>query len=105
MISEEAHKKLGAHQSKMRETVGSDMSRSLRFFQSVYGPTDIKHFYVTEIPEYHGEAFPGMLHLSWVTFQKTDDQGTDEVFRAHEVAHQWWGIGVDYLTYHDRRCD
>lgn len=102
MISEEAHKKLGAHQSKMRETVGSDISRSLRFFQSVYGPTDIKHFYATEIPEYHGEAFPGMLHLSWVTFQKTDDQGTDEVFRAHEVAHQWWGIGVDYLTYHDR---
>ena len=43
-----------------------------------------------------------MLHLSWVTFQKTDDQGGDEVFRAHEVAHQWWGIGVDYLTYHDR---
>jgi aminopeptidase N len=102
MISEEAHRKLGAHQPKMRETVGGDMSRSLRFFQSVYGPTDIKHFYATEIPEYHGEAFPGMLHLSWITFQQTDDQGTDEVFRAHEVAHQWWGIGVDYLTYHDR---
>jgi hypothetical protein len=107
MISEEAHKKLVqeyhlAQQSKMRETVGGDVSRSLRFFQNVYGPTNIKHFYATEIPEYHGEAFPGMLHLSWVTFQKTDDQGGDEVFRAHEVAHQWWGIGVDYLTYHDR---
>jgi hypothetical protein len=102
MISEEAHRKLGFHQSKMRETVGGDMSRSLRFYQSVYGPTNIKHFYATEIPGFHGEAFPGMLHLSWVTFQKTDDQGGDEVFRAHEVAHQWWGIGVDYLTYHDR---
>lgn len=43
-----------------------------------------------------------MLHLSWVTFQQTDAQGADEVFRAHEVAHQWWGIGVDYMTYHDR---
>jgi peptidase M1-like protein len=107
MISEEAHKKLArefhfAQQSKMRETVGGDVSKSLQFFQSVYGPTNIKHFYATEIPEFHGEAFPGMLHLSWVTFQKTDDQGGDEVFRAHEVAHQWWGIGVDYLTYHDR---
>ena len=29
-------------------------------------------------------------------------QGDDEVFRAHEVAHQWWGIGVDYPTYHDQ---
>ena len=107
MISEEAHKKLAREyrflqQSKMRETVGGDVSKSLQFFQSVYGPTSIKHFYATEIPELHGEAFPGMLHLSWATFQQTDDQGGDEVFRAHEVAHQWWGIGVDFLTYHDR---
>jgi aminopeptidase N len=32
----------------------------------------------------------------------TDTQGEDEVFRAHEVAHQWWGISVDFLTYHDQ---
>jgi len=82
--------------------VGGDVTKSLLFFQNVYGPTKVKHFYATEIPELHGEAFPGMLHLSWVTFQQTDDQGADEVFRAHEVAHQWWGIGVDYMTYHDR---
>jgi aminopeptidase N len=24
------------------------------------------------------------------------------VFRAHEVAHQWFGIGIDYATYRDR---
>jgi hypothetical protein len=107
MISEEAHKKLAreygfAQQSKMRETVGSDVSKSVHFFEVVYGPTTVKHFYATEIPEFHGEAFPGMLHLSWATFQQTDNQGADEVFRAHEVAHQWWGIGVDYMTYHDR---
>ena len=28
--------------------------------------------------------------------------GEDEVFRAHEVAHQWWGIGVDFASYHDQ---
>ena len=43
-----------------------------------------------------------MVHLSWVTFQNTSDQGEDEVFRAHEVAHQWWGIGVDFASYHDQ---
>ena len=103
MVSEEAHKKISRfHQQNMRQVVGGDVTRSLQFFQDVYGPTRLKHFYATEIPEFHGEAFPGMLHLSWVTFQQTDDQGTDEVFRAHEVAHQWWGIGVDYMTYHDR---
>jgi hypothetical protein len=105
MVSEEAHKKLARvyqQQRNMREEVGADVSKSAKFFQAVYGPLQVKHFYATEIPESHGEAFPGMLHLSWVTFQKTDDQGRDEVFRAHEVAHQWWGIGVDYKTYHDR---
>lgn len=103
MVSEEAHKKLSrTHQKNMQQVVGSDVSKSLKFFQSVYGRTKVRHFYATEIPELHGEAFPGMVHLSWVTFQQTDDHGTDEVFRAHEVAHQWWGIGVDYQTYHDR---
>jgi hypothetical protein len=103
MLSEEAHKKIGGmHQRNMRVVVGEDVVKSVQFFQHVYGPIKVKHFYATEIPEFHGEAFPGMLHLSWITFQQTDDQGTDEVFRAHEVAHQWWGIGVDYQTYHDR---
>jgi predicted metalloprotease with PDZ domain len=103
MVSEEAHEKIAQfHQRNMRQVVGGDVTKSLLFFQDVYGPTKLKHFYATEIPELHGEAFPGMLHLSWVTFQQTDEQGADEVFRAHEVAHQWWGIGVDYMTYHDR---
>jgi hypothetical protein len=103
MVSEEAHKKISRfRQRNMRHVVGADVGKSLTFFQKVYGPTRLTHFYATEIPEFHGEAFPGMINLSWVTFDQTDDQGHDEVFRAHEVAHQWWGIGVDYMTYHDR---
>jgi aminopeptidase N len=90
------------HQSKMRETVGSDVSKSLVFFQNMYGPPPAQHFYATETPTFDGEAFPGMIALSWATFAGTDDRGDDEVFRAHEVAHQWWGIGVDFLSYHDQ---
>ncbi len=105
MISEEAHKKLArafAQQSRMRERVGADVAKSLKFFQDVYGPSPVRRFYATEIPDFHGEAFPGMVHLSWITFQNTSDDGWDEVFRAHEVAHQWWGIGVDFASYHDQ---
>jgi aminopeptidase N len=61
-----------------------------------------KEFFATEIPYFHGEAFPGMVHLSWSTFHQTDQEGMDEIFRAHEVAHQWWGIGVDFASYHDQ---
>jgi len=86
----------------MKETVGTDVAKSLRFFQHVYGPLAAKQFFATEIPGFHGEAFSGMVHLSWVTFQQTDQRGEDEVFRAHEVAHQWWGVGVDFASYHDQ---
>jgi aminopeptidase N len=39
--------------------------------------------------------------LAWNTFQWTTSEGFDEMFRAHEVAHQWWGIGVRPATYRD----
>jgi len=104
LISEEAHKKIGraGQQRNMRERVGADVSKSLKFFQEVYGPAPVRRFFATEIPGLHGEAFPGMVHLSWATFQNTSQEGYDEVFRAHEVAHQWWGIGVDFASYHDQ---
>jgi aminopeptidase N len=30
------------------------------------------------------------------------ERGYDEMFRAHEVAHQWWGISIEPATYRDR---
>jgi aminopeptidase N len=68
----------------------------------MYGPAPVGHFYATEIAELHGEAFPGLINLSYVTFVATDRSGADEIFRAHEVAHQWWGIGVDFASYRDQ---
>jgi len=88
--------------SDMDEQVAADVANSLAFYQDVFGPCPAKRLYATEIPYFHGEAFPGLIHLSWTTFQQTDQWGRDEQFRGHEVAHQWWGIGVDYNTYHDQ---
>lgn len=102
LLSEDAHRRIGYRQKNMKETVGGDVAKSLRFFQHVYGVLPAKQFFATEIPYFHGEAFPGLLHLSWATFHQTDQEGLDEVFRAHEVAHQWWGIGVDFMSYHDQ---
>ncbi len=89
-------------QSRIKETVGQDVVQSLKFFQRQYGPPPAPRLVATEIPAFHGEAFPGLVHLSFTTFLFTDPMGRDEVFRAHEVAHQWWGIGVDFDTYHDQ---
>jgi len=86
----------------MDEEVGGDIVNSLTFFQHLYGKIDLKNLYVCEHPFSHGQAFPGLLNLAWSTFAETDNYGRDEVFRAHEVAHQWWGIGVGYKSYHDK---
>lgn len=83
------------------EFVGQDVANSLSFFTQVFGPPLFHQYYATEIPYFHGQAFPGMIHLSWVTFVGMSRAGEDEIFRAHEMAHQWWGIGVEPAGYRD----
>lgn len=86
----------------MEKQVGADIANSIAFFQHVFGECPVKQFYATETPYFHGLAFPGLIHLSWVTFQFSEKSGYQEIFRGHEVAHQWWGIEVDFKTYHDQ---
>jgi len=84
------------------EKIGSDVLVCTEFFSEIFGSIPLKKLHVTEIPFYHSQAFPGMVHLSWYNYHGTKYDGSDEKLRAHEVAHQWWGIGVDFLTYHDQ---
>ncbi len=81
--------------------VGADVANSLAFFTRVYGPPLFDRYYATEIPFEYGEAFPGLIYLSVWTFQAMSDSGYEEIFRSHEMAHQWWGIGVEPAGYRD----
>ncbi|HSG46823.1 MAG TPA: M1 family aminopeptidase, partial [Longimicrobiales bacterium] len=109
-VNEEFHRRLMAanffvQEKGAAEAVATDLSGSLSFFQDVYGPIEVKEFNASEIPYGHGQAFPGLIHLSFATFlsQGTDDRdGANEIFRAHEVAHQWWGFSVEPRSYRDR---
>jgi Peptidase family M1 domain len=83
------------------EDVGSDVANSLAFFTSVYGPPLFDRYYAAEIPFSYGQAFPGLIYLPVWTFQAMGDSGYDEILRAHEMAHQWWGIGVEPAGYRD----
>jgi len=86
----------------MEEQIGGEIINCCRLFENMFGSTSLQHIYATPIPYYYGEAFPGLVHLSWATFHGLDDDVEGVVFRAHEIAHQWWGIGVDFKTYHDQ---
>jgi hypothetical protein len=111
MMSDEAHRALRnalmdrgymlPAQRNMAQVVAADVSNSLKWFTHAFGPPLFDHFYVTEIPYFEGVSFPGMIDLSWSTFQNTAVEGFDEFFRAHEVAHQWWGNGVRPASYRD----
>ncbi|MCX6829821.1 MAG: M1 family aminopeptidase [candidate division Zixibacteria bacterium] len=86
----------------MEKQVGGDVANSISFFQHIYGNCPVDKFYATEVTDLGGEAFRGLIHLSLMTFQISGREGYDQMLRAHEVAHQWWGYGVDYKTYHDK---
>lgn len=96
-MNSEAHRRLdqaGFGRADIRE-VGDDVANSLSFFTRVYGAPLFSHYFATEIPGSYGEAFPGLMYYSMLTFASEDQSGFQEVFRAHEMAHQWWGIGVE----------
>lgn len=88
--------------SDASEFIAQDVSSSMELFNELFGKSLFNSVRVTEITDMHGEAFPGLLHLSWATVIQTNFKGEDEMFRAHEAAHQWWGVGVDFDTYHDQ---
>lgn len=80
---------------------GADVLNSLAFYTSMFGPCPFDTIRVASIPYLHGQGSPGLIHLSWIAFLGEDMEGYSEQFRAHEVAHQWWGHIVDNESYRD----
>ena len=104
LMSKRGHYELSKFISRdrnMEKEVGFDIANAVRYFEYLFGEFPYDRLYATEVPQQHGISFPGLLHLSWWTFHQRDRLGHSEVFRAHEVAHQWWGNSVRTKTYHD----
>ncbi|MFN8653265.1 MAG: M1 family aminopeptidase [Gemmatimonadales bacterium] len=85
-----------------KEEIGGDIQNALKFYRAVYGDPPVTHLYAGEVPYAEGLAFPGMVDLSLFTSTDISYEGFDRIFRAHETAHQYWGIAVDFQTYHDQ---
>lgn len=82
--------------------VAADVANSMQYFQSLLdSKIDAPQFYVTSIASGHGQAFDGFLHMTEHTFE-SEHPGASELFRAHEVAHTWWGHKVGWTSYRDQ---
>ena len=78
-----------------------DLTGALQTYTEYFGPYLFDSLLVTETPTYNGLAFPGLVLLSFQAFGELHT-GEAELFRAHEVAHQWWGVAVEFEDYRDQ---
>ena len=82
--------------------VAADVANSMQYFQSLLGANvAAEQYYVTSIASTHGQSFDGFLHMTEWTFE-SEHPGASELFRAHEVAHAWWGHKVGWKSYRDQ---
>jgi len=91
----------GLFSSDFKKKVAEEIKASISLFSKIFSPYPWPHLAVTEIPGEHGQGFPQLLHLAWYSFDQ-EEKGVTDVFRAHEVAHQWFGHIVGWQSYHDQ---
>ena len=84
-----------------RERTVENLVGSLRTYVNYFGPYPFESLLVTETSETGGQAFAGLVLLTFQAFGPLHT-GEAELFWSHEVAHQWWGASVDWEDYRDQ---
>ena len=80
-----------------------------------FGKAPYDNVYITEQPNFNfGQSWPGLVYLPisayidstqrWMLFGQINTKFTGFVQEVtpHEVAHQWFGHGVSWASYHDQ---
>lgn len=84
------------------EAVAYDVANCLEFYARMFGEPVAKEFHALETPEETYVAYPGMIHMMLPGDRIAGRPDfSPHVIRAHEIAHQWFGLGLDNATYHD----
>ncbi len=82
--------------------VARDVAHCLQFFQRELGPPQATAFNAVETPLRFYIAFPGLVRMMpREDKEQPGPEHTPDVIRAHEISHQWFGLGVRPATYHD----
>lgn len=69
----------------------TEVANAVKVYNRILGhPLEQDHLRVVTTPTYHGRGFEGIILLAKYGGTSSDSSAAD-LFRAHEVAHQWWG--------------
>ena len=89
----------GFNPGRRDETI-ADLRGALELFTDYFGPTPFDDLVIAETPATGAWAFQGFLLMPFTTFSGMHT-GEAEMFRSHELSHQWWGNSVTWESYHD----
>ena len=82
--------------------VAHDLARCAAFYQRAFGPPLQHGIQAVETPLDVFEGYPGVVHMMLEESRaEPGPEWTTDRVRAHEMAHQWWGLNVQPATYHD----
>ena len=94
------------------DDVSDSAARALRYFETLFGPYPYSRLAISQIPGNFGQGWPELVYLPTLSFlpastrseffAKKGEAIEDQLFVAHEIAHQWWGNEVGWKTYHDQ---
>ncbi len=95
------------------DNVADIAAETVTHYRELFGPLAIRHLAVTQVPGHFGQGWPGLVYLPTMAFLpraerlrrapgSRPEEFTNELILAHEVAHQWWGNEIGWLTYRDQ---
>ncbi|HTQ85587.1 MAG TPA: M1 family aminopeptidase [Candidatus Solibacter sp.] len=91
---------------KLPDVVLEQLTGILALFEHYFGPYPYPILSVADITFPLGQRWPSLLYLSAISTASQEPNmstvdGTKELWRGHEISHQWWGGLVGWKTYHD----
>jgi hypothetical protein len=91
--------------NKMKRTLGEGQL-AIPLYSDYFGPIPYKRLAITEHAAFYGQSFANLVFLPIISYS---DPGAGanaaSFFRAvgpHEIAHQWWGNTVGWISYRDQ---
>jgi len=95
------------------DRVADEAEQALRYFETLFGPLPFPRLALSQVPGHFGQGWPGLVYLPTLSFLPEAERSRmglgaksqefqHRVSAAHEIAHQWWGNQVGWVTYRDQ---